>query len=193
MSRPGAYIFYGSIRGDAISKNLIVPQRVTLLAAAVAGVALDGIYSAILDLFYNANMVGQTVRTVSFFFVPVKEDDHAGCRFCAVVCPLPSFFESVDTADTSGEFGNDTRIDVTAHVGAPFYTGTEAIPGPARFAAHIATMGQGNGNDHIVRRIDAVQHHCPERTVLSSEQLIQLRHLVIGFVIDPIHLPTGRT
>ena len=127
------------------------------MPAGVAGVTFDGIDSAVFYLFDDADMIGSTVGASGGGFVPVKEDDHAGSGFSTIIHPLPSLFEPADTIDTAGELGNDTSIDVAAFIctpgnkaGTPFNTGVKTVPGPIRFAAYIANLRQGNGNDLIV-------------------------------------------
>jgi len=48
--------------GDyAISENLIMANRVLIDAAAIAGVALDGVDNAVFDFLDDANMISLTV------------------------------------------------------------------------------------------------------------------------------------
>ena len=48
--------------GDyAISENFIIANRVLIDAAAIAGVALDGVGNAVFDLLDDTDMVGLTV------------------------------------------------------------------------------------------------------------------------------------
>ena len=56
--------------------------------------------------------------------------------------------EPVDSPFTSGEFGNDTGLDIAALVGtptdkagAPVHTLSKAVPAPIGFAAYIADLG----------------------------------------------------
>ena len=37
---------------NTIAKDLIIPKKIAILAAGITRVALNGIYSAVLDLFY---------------------------------------------------------------------------------------------------------------------------------------------
>ena len=66
--------------GDyAISENFIIANRVLIDAAAIAGVAPDGVDNAVFDFLDDANMIGLTVlRAGAAFVVPIEEDNHAG-------------------------------------------------------------------------------------------------------------------
>lgn len=123
--------------GDyAISENFIIANRVLIDAAAIAGVALDGVDNAVFDLLDDTDMIGLTVlRARATLIIPVEEDDHAGRGLHRVICPLPTLPEPLDAVDTSGELGNDTGVDIAAFVrtpadeaGAPLYAAAEAVP-----------------------------------------------------------------
>ena len=111
-------------------------NRVLIDAAAIAGVALDGVDNAVFDLLDDTDMIGLTVlRARAALIIPVEEDDHAGRGLHRVICPLPTLPEPLDAVDATCEFGNDTGVDVAALVGAPgnkagtpFHTAAEAIP-----------------------------------------------------------------
>lgn len=123
--------------GDySISENFIMANRVLIDAAAVAGVALDGVDNAVFDFLDDTDMIGLAVLWAgAALVVPIEEDDHAGRGLHGVIRPLPTLPEPLDAVDTSGELGNDTGIDITAFVrtpadeaGAPLNTAAEAIP-----------------------------------------------------------------
>ena len=123
--------------GDyAISENFIIANRVLIDAAAIAGVALDGVDNAVFDLLDDTDMIGLTVlRARAALIIPVEEDDHAGRGLHRVICPLPTLPEPLDAVDTSGELGNDTGVDIAAFVrtpadeaGAPLHAAAEAVP-----------------------------------------------------------------
>ena len=123
--------------GDyAISENFIIANRVLIDAAAIAGVALDGVDNAVFDFLDDTDMIGLTVlRARAALIIPVEEDDHAGRGLHRVICPLPTLPEPLDAVDTSGELGNDTGVDIAAFVrtpadeaGAPLHTAAEAVP-----------------------------------------------------------------
>lgn len=123
--------------GDyAISENFIIANRVLIDAAAIAGVALDGVDNAVFDLLDDTDMIGLTVlRARAALIIPVEEDDHAGRGLHRVICPLPTLPEPLDAVDTSGELGNDTGVDIAAFVrtpadeaGAPLHAAAKAVP-----------------------------------------------------------------
>lgn len=62
--------------GDyAISENFIIANRVLIDAAAIAGVALDGVDNAVFDFLDDANMISLTVlRARAAPVIPVEED-----------------------------------------------------------------------------------------------------------------------
>jgi len=123
--------------GDyAVAENFIMANRVLIDAAAIAGVALDGVDNAVFDLLDDTDMIGLTVlRARAALIIPVEEDDHAGRGLHRVICPLPTLPEPLDAVDTSGELGNDTGVDIAAFVrtpadeaGAPLHAAAEAVP-----------------------------------------------------------------
>ena len=111
-------------------------NRVLIDAAAIAGVALDGVDNAVFDLLDDTDMIGLTVLWAgAALVVPLEEDDHTGRGLHGVIRPLPTLPEPLDAVDTSGELGNDTGIDITAFVrtpadeaGAPLHAAAEAVP-----------------------------------------------------------------
>ena len=123
--------------GDyAISENFIIANRVLIDAAAIAGVALDGVDNAVFDFLDDTDMVGLTVlRAGAALVVPIEEDNHAGRGLHGVIRPLPTLPEPLDTVDTTCELRNDTGVDIAASVcapadetGAPLHTAAEAVP-----------------------------------------------------------------
>ena len=123
--------------GDyAISENFIIANRVLIDAAAIAGVALDGVDNAVFDLLDDTDMIGLPVlRARAALIIPVEEDDHAGRGLHGVIRPLPTLPEPLDAVDTTCELRNDTGVDIAAFVcapadetGAPLHTAAEAVP-----------------------------------------------------------------
>ena len=123
--------------GDyAISENFIIANRVLIDAAAIAGVALDGVDNAVFDFLDDANMISLTVLWAgAALVVPIEEDNHAGRGLHGVICPLPTLPEPLDAVDTACELGNDTGVDIAAFVrtpadeaGAPLHATAEAVP-----------------------------------------------------------------
>lgn len=123
--------------GDyAISENFIIANRVLIDAAAIAGVALDGVDNAVFDFLDDTDMVGLTVlRAGAALVVPIEEDNHAGRGLHGVIRPLSTLPEPLDTVDTACELRNDTGVDIAAFVrtpadeaGAPLHAAAEAVP-----------------------------------------------------------------
>lgn len=126
-----------AIVGDyAIAENFIMANRVLIDAAAVAGVALDGVDNAVFDFLDDANMISLTVLWAgTALVVPIEEDNHAGRGLHGVIRPLASIPEPLDTVDTACELRNDTGVDIAAFIctpadeaGAPLNTAAEAVP-----------------------------------------------------------------
>ena len=126
-----------AIVGDyAISENFIIAKRILIDAAAVAGVALDGVDNAVFDLLDDTDMIGLAVlRTGAAPVIPIEKDNHAGRGLHGVIRPLPTLPEPLDTVDTTCELRNDTSVDIAALIstpadetGAPLHTAAEAVP-----------------------------------------------------------------
>lgn len=123
--------------GDyAISENFIIANRVLIDAAAIAGVALDGVDNAVFDFLDDTDMIGLPVlRAGVALIIPIEEDNHAGRGLHGVIRPLPTLPEPLDTVDTACKLGNDTSVDIAAFVrtpadeaGAPLHAAAEAVP-----------------------------------------------------------------
>ena len=73
-----------------------------VLAAGIAGVALDGVDNAVFAFFHNADVIGFAVlRTgCAVWVVPVEENDHAGSRLNRIIRPLPAAAEPLSNRFT---------------------------------------------------------------------------------------------
>ena len=124
------------VGGYTVAENFIIANRVLIDAAAVAGVALDGVDNAVFDFLDDANMISLTVLWAgAALVVPIEEDNHAGRGLHGVIRPLPTLPEPLDTVDTACELRNDTGVDIAAFVcapadeaGAPLHAAAEAVP-----------------------------------------------------------------
>ena len=76
---------------DPIAENFIIPHGILVLAAGVAGVALDGVDNAVFAFFYDADVIGFAVLRAgcAVRVIPVKENDHAGSGLNRIIRPLP--------------------------------------------------------------------------------------------------------
>ena len=76
---------------DPIAENFIIPHGILVLAAGVAGVALDGVDNAVFAFFHDADVIGFAILRAgcAVWVIPVKENDHAGSGLNRVICPLP--------------------------------------------------------------------------------------------------------
>lgn len=103
--------------GDyAISENFIIANRVLIDAAAVAGVAFNGVDDAVFDLLDDTDMIGLTVlRAGVALIIPIEEDNHAGRGLHGVIRPLPTLPEPLDTVDTARELRNNADVDILMH------------------------------------------------------------------------------
>ena len=68
---------------DPIAENFIIADGILVLAAGVAGIALDGVDDAVFAFFHNADVIGFAVRVI-----PVKENDHTGSGLNRIIRPL---------------------------------------------------------------------------------------------------------
>ena len=130
---------------DAIAKDFIIPCWVAPLAAAIGGVTLNGVNSAIFHLFHDTHLVGLSIWSI--FIVPVEEDNHTRAGFKTVADPLSTIFEPLHTVDTAGEFGDNAGTKIPTFIGTPAYeAGTpfhpfrESVPAPIRLAAYISDL-----------------------------------------------------
>lgn len=76
---------------DPIAENFIIPHGILVLAAGVAGVALDGVDDAVFAFFHDADVIGFAVLRAgcAVWVIPVKENDHTGSGLNRVIRPLP--------------------------------------------------------------------------------------------------------
>ena len=139
---------------DAISQDFIVAKGVTASCAAVTSIAFDGIDSAIFDLFYNTNVVRQTVlRTgLSVGRIPVKENNHTRGWLEASVSPLATRLEPVDAVDATGKLGNDADVNISTLVSTPAnkastpgHARSKTVPTPVRHTTYITDLGNSDG------------------------------------------------
>ena len=124
------------VGGYTVAENFIIANRVLIDAAAVAGVAFNGVDDAVFDLLDDTDMIGLAVlRTRAAPVIPIEKDNHAGRGLHGVIRPLPTLPEPLDTVDTACELRNDTGVDIAAFVrtsadeaGAPLHAAAEAVP-----------------------------------------------------------------
>ena len=77
------------VGGYTVAENFIIANRVLIDAAAVAGVAFNGVDDAVFDLLDDTDMIGLTVlRARAALIIPIEEDDHAGRGLHGVIRPL---------------------------------------------------------------------------------------------------------
>ena len=99
-----------------IPENFIIANRVLIDAAAVAGVAFNGVDDAVFDLLDDTDMIGLTVlRAGVALIIPIEEDNHAGRGLHGVIRPLPTLPEPLDTVDTARELRNNADVDILMH------------------------------------------------------------------------------
>lgn len=96
------------INGAAVPADLI-PNRITVLAALVVGVALHRVNAVSLNALHNPYMVGRTVLAA----IPIEKDDVAGTRLIVPVLPEPAIPEPLRTLHTACEFWNRTGVGYT--------------------------------------------------------------------------------
>ena len=124
------------VGGYTVAENFIMANRVLIDAAAIAGVALDGVDNAVFDLLDDTDMIGLAVlRTGAAPVIPIEKDNHAGRGLHGVIRPLSTLPEPLDAIDTARELGNDAGVNIAAFVcapadeaGAPLHAAAEAVP-----------------------------------------------------------------
>ena len=111
---------------------------ILVLAAAIAGIALDGVDDTVFAFLHDADMIRLPIlRAGAAFIVPIEENDLTSGRFKAAVLPLPTVFEPLHPIDTACKFRYHAAVDIAALIGAPvhkagttFHTGVKAVPRP---------------------------------------------------------------
>ena len=124
---------------NPVSQDFVVAYSIMVFTAAIAGVSFYRVDNAVLNPFNDTCMIGLAVlRTGAALIIPIEEDNHTGCRFDIVICPLATVLEPVDAVDASCVFGNNAGFDITALIGAPRYKAgaplnarAETVPAPA--------------------------------------------------------------
>ena len=136
MKKPAVFRIFPSVVRYPVAENFIIANRVLIDAAAVAGVAFNGVDDTVFDLLDDTDMIGLAVlRTRAAPVIPIEKDNHAGRGLHGVIRPLPTLPEPLDTVDTACELRNDTGVDIAAFVrtpadeaGAPLHAAAEAVP-----------------------------------------------------------------
>ncbi len=153
-----------SICGHTETIDLGITNDVLPFAAAISGIALNGIDIAVLTLFHDSCMVRYAIS------VPVKEDNHAGHRSDGVSGPLPPALEPLNTIRAAAEFRKDTSIKIATLVGAPadktgtpFYMFRKSVPAPIGFPSYIAKLRSGNLYNQL--GVIRVIENLPQRVV----------------------------
>ena len=99
--------------------DLIISYSPGIVGYPITAVALYGIDITAFDLFYDANMVRDTVLTVGFGLVPIEVDDVAGVRGIAAVLPLIAGSEPAFARDTACGFRDKIGVDIATLVSTP--------------------------------------------------------------------------
>ena len=147
----------GSIPIDFISTN-----RVIVLAAAIAGVAFDGVDTAIFHLLHDTNMIGRNILAA---IIPIQKDNVAGSRLITVVLTQSPLLEPRHTLRCAGyKLWNDASFNIAALVGTPankagtpLYSTVKTVPVPVRLSADIPYLRECHGDDLAVTSTDAVE------------------------------------
>ena len=133
---------------NPVAQDFIVAYSIMVFTAAIARVSFDGVNNAVFNPLNDSSMIGFSIlRTGAAFVVPIEEDNHTGCRFDIVICPLATILEPIDAVDAACVFGNDASLDIPALIsapryktGAPFYARSETVPAPVGFTAYIIKL-----------------------------------------------------
>ena len=136
MKKPAVFRIFPSVVRYPVAENFIIANRVLIDAAAIAGVALDGVDNAVFDFLDNTDMICRSVlRARAALIIPIEEDNHARRGLHGIIRPLASIPEPLDAVDTSCELRNDADIDVSTFIcapadeaGTPLHTAAKAVP-----------------------------------------------------------------
>lgn len=158
----GPFLFEQLICRGSIPIDFIVTNRVTVLTATIAGIAFDGVDTAILHFLHDANMIGRTVLTS---IIPIEKDNVAGSRLIAVVLPQSPLLEPRHPLRCTGrKLRNDASFNIAALVGtpankagAPLYSAVKTIPAPVRLTTDVPYLRECNGDDLAIASADAVE------------------------------------
>ena len=88
-----------------IAIDFIVTYRVGFLAAGVGGVAFYSVDGAVVDLFDDADVVGDAVLAAFFRVVPIEEDDVTWVGGIGIILPLLTSFKPILTNIADSEVG----------------------------------------------------------------------------------------
>ena len=121
---------------NPVAQDFIISHSIMVFAAAIAGVPFDGVDNAVLNPFNDTGMIGFAVlRAGAALVVPIEEDNHAGCRFYIVICPLATILEPSDAVYAACVLRNDASLDISTLIsaprykaGAPLHAAAEAVP-----------------------------------------------------------------
>ena len=110
----GSFLFDQLICRCSVPINLIVSNRIAVLAARITRVTLDSVDAAILHLLHDANMIGRTVLAA---IIPIEKDNVAGARLIAVVLPQSALLEPRHTLRCTGfKLWDDASFNIAAVV-----------------------------------------------------------------------------
>ena len=200
-----------------IPQNLVIADGVAVPLTGVAGIALNGVHSAALHLFYNTNMVGAAIL-YAVFVRPVEENDVARFWCRPAVQPLAFILEPVYpvSADSelkitmaikefarlrganAGKLGDLDEVQCRAHT---LHPALETVPAPVWLAAHIAELGFGNLHQLVIgilsgREVykttslsESIVHDCREvlRVNGSTEYSVDLGNELRGHGDELVH------
>ena len=85
-----------------IGRGTDLTHGILVLAAGVAGVALNGVDDAVFAFFHDADVIGFAVLRAgcAVRVIPVEENDHTGSGFNRVIRPLPAAAEPLSNRFT---------------------------------------------------------------------------------------------
>lgn len=152
-----------SILRYTIPHNLIITDRMLPDAAAVIGIAFDGIDGSVLHLPDNSGMIGASVLRTGFTVrtVPVIEDNHAWLGCDRPVCPATVILEPLNTLNASSVFGDNTVIDIPAFVCTGVAGKVSLAHGRGVVDDHARVMQESLDDIHgVLRRIKVFFRRC---------------------------------
>ena len=172
-----------------VPQYLIMPHRILIDSAAIAGISLYGVNDTVLDFLNNTHMIRFAV------VLPIKENNHTGNRLGRSFKPLSSILKPLNAIDTACKFRDNPGINIAALIGTPahetgtpLYTGVKAVPRPIRLTADIADLRKCNGYNLSVSARNAVKYLRPNGIILIFQQFNKVILAAFPISSSPIFL-----
>ena len=136
-----------------ISHDWGIIHRIVSLSHLITGVSFHCVDSSTFTLFYYSYMIRCSIM------IPVKKDDHSGCRGCSTTLPLILSLKPGHSVTAQWELWNIPTCYQTAFVrtpahktGTPFYPAVKSIPAPELLTATVSKLPHCNRYDLLISK-----------------------------------------